>query len=204
MFNPFKKKAKKLLSDNPNEQRGVPLNKSQLDALFYLLYEVLCYYERPTDNMTTKIVVDAVSMLNANAMLNVVYIFHHLDSSIPGPVCLKRVGPYKRYMFLHKPWEDENPFIHLLELMPYIIYTGCYYLNTDEPVTVCGPNETVVMENLRTYYNACVEYILSMVSDSKLVNKTAICEILQDEDLAYLTTYCDRYVRRFKDKTKVK
>jgi hypothetical protein len=201
MINPFKKKCESLVSLDENVKI---LDKPELDAIFYLISKFKSIGDEDKYKADELITPQATAcmiafseMFPANA-LNVTYCFHRSKNDV-GPVCLKVIDKTNKYMFLQSPWDNENPYIQILELMPYIIYTCVYFLYDSAPgeYPCFVNNNTAAMINLCAYYSACVEYILAEITESKFINHDLL-RMLTDYDKEYLTQYCNIYVLSFK------
>jgi hypothetical protein len=203
MFNPFKKKCEPLVVLDDSVEI---LSKSELDAMLYLVNKFKAIGDEGTCDPDEVFSPQSISVMSAFSemftadMLNVTYCFHRPKGEC-GPVCLKIENARNKYMFLQTPWENENPYVQILELMPYIIYTSVYFLYGSDPgIYPCSiNNQTAAMFNLCAYYSACVEYVLSVTTGSMFINKELL-DILTTYDKKYLDHYCNIYVTSFSKK----
>jgi len=107
------------------------------------------------------------------------------------PAYLKVINPDDRRLFLLDSWAGENPYVQLLELMPYIIYIVKYFLYERDPgvyPTSSISLNSAMMLTLARYYGACIEYVLSKTTSIKILDKD-LMSILTEYDKSYLDEY---------------
>lgn len=107
------------------------------------------------------------------------------------PAYLKVINADDRRLFLLDSWAGENPYVQLLELMPYIIYIVKYFLYERDPgvyPTSSISLNSAMMLTLARYYGACIEYVLSKTTSIKILDKD-LMSILTEYDKSYLDEY---------------
>ena len=146
----------------------------------------------PTPDPSSTMEQKAISYVFKNMCLDEMSHFTlYYTKDMHTPAYLKVFDADDRRLFLLDSWAGENPYVQLLELMPYIIYVVKYFLYERDPgVYPANPisMNSAMMLVLARYYGACIEYVLSKTTNIKILDKD-LMGILTEYDKAYMDEY---------------